>query len=645
VLFAVLTAAVLYGCEEADDRGSFAAVEEVILITDPESLSFNSTGLGEESQQILTIQNQSNVPATMIVTLSETPTPNDQNEEFAWAGNLDSELRNEVTLEGNQSRTLVLTYKPQDNFRDTGQIKIVYNNDKSIIIPIESNDISPDIDGPTRVIFGRVPGGGHAQKTIQIQNIGRAPLEMGQFFLSDEAAEFSFCFPQEGGSCLNVDAAGAYPSVLEYLETIQVMINYDPVDDGEDSTQLKIQSNDPDEQPFIIDLNANGAEPCIIVTNEDGLDFNTGFIGAISQRTLSITNCSPTKNLEISSIIMTSDSDEEYFIDALLGGLPDTIVTVGIEGTTSFVVNYAPDAEESNTGTIQILSNDDAKSPLLIPVLGRGSNNACPTAVGKAREVGTAQPLRNAIDTIPLTTIQFDAGDSFDPDTPDASDAIAAYEWTIIERPTDSTTRFVPNSSVRDPQLFLDLAGVYVIELRVFDQQNTPSCEAARINILATPDEDIHVQLVWETPGDPDQTDSGTGNGSDLDLHLLHPAGNWNEPPYDCFWRNIEPDWGNINEGSDNPSLDIDDTDGAGPENTNLNNPENITYRVGAFYFSDHNFGPSYATIRIFLSQVLVYEYRDKYIDHTGNFWDAATIEWGTSPRVNQIDQVYDGYP
>ena len=90
VLFAVLTAAVLYGCEEADDRGSFAAVEEVILITDPESLSFNSTGLGEESQQILTIQNQSNVPATMIVTLSETPTPNDQNEEFAWAGNLGS---------------------------------------------------------------------------------------------------------------------------------------------------------------------------------------------------------------------------------------------------------------------------------------------------------------------------------------------------------------------------------------------------------------------------------------------------------------------------------------------------------------------------------------------------------------------------
>ncbi len=635
----------LAGCSEDGGGGNFAAIEDVILLADPTSLTFNSTGLGEQSQQLITIINQSSVEATMRITLVEDPTPQDQKRELSWVGALADEFRNEVLLGGNQSRTLLLSYAPEDNFRDTGRVVIDYNDGRSITIPIETNEIAPDIDGPPRVLFGRVPAGGHGQKTISIQNVGRAPLEVGQFFLGDDAPEFSFCFPQGGEVCLEADATGAYPGTLQYLETIDVQLNYNPVDDGEDTTELKVQSNDPDEQPLTISLNANGEEPCILVSNEVLLDFGTGFIGGISQRTMTISNCSPTKALTVDSILMGGGSDEEFFVSSLPGGLPGTPLTLDIEGTASFVVNYAPVAEEVNQGTIEIVSNDVAKSPLSIPLNGRGSNNACPTPVATAREVGTARPPSSAIDTIPLATIQFDAGESFDPDSPDVSDAIIGYEWTIIERPTDSTTRFVPNGSDPAPTLFLDLAGVYVVELRVYDQQNTPSCETARVNILATPNEDVHVQLVWDTPGDPDQTDGGTGNGSDLDLHFLHPAGNWNEPPWDCFWRNIEPNWANINVQTDDPSLDIDDIDGAGPENVNLNNPENITYRVGAYYFSDHGFGPSYTSIRIFLSQVLVFEYRDKYLERTGSFWDISTIEWGPSPRVNQIDQVYDGFP
>lgn len=644
VLLAVLALPVLAGC--GDDGGSFAAVEQVELLVDPTSVTFTSQGLGETSQQVVTIFNQSGTQANLNIDLEEKTKADDQNREFGWGGDLGTLLKDEVLLQGGDSLTLVVTYTPADSVSDEGNIIINYNAGQRIVIPLATNEIAPDIDGPSRVIFGRVPAGGNAVRTVTIQNVGRAPLELQRMSLSSVTGEFTVCIPETANSdnCAGLMSPGAFPPVLEYLDTVDVRIRYEPVDDGEDSTTLLIESSDPDERPFLIDINANGAEPCITVTEENGVDFSSAFIGGVSSRTLTITNCSPNKELEVDSIRMTEDSDNEYYVEPIPHPLPNQTLTIGVGATSSFVLNYAPGAEASHTGTIEIISNDEAKSPLLIPVTGRGSTNSCPTPVAKAREVGTGTPFAPTVETIPLATIEFDGTESFDPDGSGGPDGISGYEWTILERPVDSTARLVPNATDEKPKLFLDLAGTYRIELRVYDTQNAPSCETALVNILATPNEDVHVQLVWDTPGDQDQSDSGVGRGSDLDLHFLHPLGTWNQQPWDTYWLNPSPNW-DTPASSDDPSLDIDDTDGAGPENINLNNPENVTYRVGAFYFADHNYGPSYATIRIFLAQVLVFEYRDKYLERTGKFWDVAAIEWGQAPRVNQIDQIYDGFP
>jgi hypothetical protein len=632
---------VLYlgGCGE--DSGSFAAVERVELLIDPITVTFASQGIGETSQQLITIINQSGVPANLNITLEEATQPDDQNREFGWGGALATILQEEIILDGGDSFSLIVTYTPADSIADTGNVIINYNGGQSRTIPLSTTQIVPDIDAPARLLFGRVPAGGTAQKTFTIQNVGRAALTLEGMSLNDNTGEFGACVARspDPEDCVALDAPGAYPDTLEYLGTVDIRISYAPFDDGEDTAIFLVESNDPDERPFLMDISANGAEPCITVTDETQVDFSNAFIGGVSSRTLTISNCSPTKELRVDSITLTEDSDAEYFIEPVPHPLPDAPLLVGIGETSSFVLNYAPGAEASNTATIELTSNDTAKSPLLIPVTGRGSTNSCPTPIAKAREVGTANPWAPALETIPLATIEFDAVESVDPDG-----RVAGYEWTIIERPVDSTARLVPNNMTVNPKLFLDLAGTYKLELRVFDDQGTSSCETARVNILATPDEDIHIQLVWDTPGDQDQSDSGVGKGTDLDLHFLHPSGTWNQQPWDAYWLNPSPNW-DTPAASDDPSLDIDDTDGAGPENMNLNNPENVTYRVGAYYFSDHNYGPSYATLRIFLAQVLVFEYRDKYLERTGKFWDAATIEWGQAPRVNQIDQIYDGFP
>ncbi len=625
-LFAAALSFSAVGCsDDGGDGGDFAAVEKVTLIADPQTITFESVSLNETSSKIVTVFNQSSATAQINFRIEESRTE-DLNREFDWDPAMRERLSKTVTLEGGESMQLIVTYTPRDNTSDSGSIVAEYNGGQSLVIQLETNEVSPDIDGPSRLIFGRVPANNTVTKTMVIQNVGRAPLKLNDMYLGQDAEEFSFCFPRGEGDdaqCLGIDEEGAYPETLEYLDTVQVRVTYSPTNDGEDSTEFIVESNDPIENPFSITISANGAEPCIIVSDENGIDFGASFIGGVSQRTITIQNCSPNKELEVSSIVMTPESDEQFFIDPadLPNPLPDELRVIDPEESASFVISYAPEAEAANQGSVQIRSNDAAKDPLTIPVTGRGSTNSCPTAVASARVQGDGGPALTQLETIPLATIQFDGTDSNDPDSPNG---IASYEWTIVERPADSTTRFVPNNSVANPSLFIDLAGRYTVQLRVYDQQNTASCEVAEVTILATPNEDIHVQLVWDT------------DGTDVDLHLLHPNGRWNASPYDCYWLNREPNWANVNASDDNPSLDIDDVDGFGPENINLDNPENVTYRVGVHYYSDHFLGASNATVRIWLASVLVYESGNRFMTD-GQFWDVATIDWGVSPSVNEI--------
>jgi len=164
------------------------------------------------------------------------------------------------------------------------------------------------------------------------------------------------------------------------------------------------------------------------------------------------------------------------------------------------------------------------------------------------------------------------------------------------------------------------------------------------------PPERLVVQLTWDTPGDLDQTDTGPGLGADLNIHLTEVDGvglDINEDSVGdgyytdgaCYWKNISPDWG-APGNANNPSLDIDDTDGAGPETINLDDPEDKTYRVGVDYYDDHGYGPSTATVRIFIDGNLSAEFTKEMM--AGGFWEVASVEFPTT-SITDIDTYMDG--
>lgn len=236
-----------------------------------------------------------------------------------------------------------------------------------------------------------------------------------------------------------------------------------------------------------------------------------------------------------------------------------------------------------------------------------------------------------------LSTALLDGTASYDPDNLDIPDAIVEYEWTLVSTPAGSATELVPSPSGKRANLFLDLAGSYTLELVVTDRDGLRS-EPTQITLDGLPFEDIHVELTWDT------------DDTDLDIHLIHQTSCsggdcFAVPPTDCFFQNPSPDWGPAGAVG-NPSLDLDELQGYGPENVNVDDPEagNQTYRVVVNYYADRGEGASTATVRIYLQGSLAYVGAQTLGD-TGDNWDVAEISW-PSGLVTDLGSVYDSnYP
>lgn len=631
--------------DEGDKKSNITEKEAASIQASPDAVGFPDVAIGASSISTVRISNAGQgLLRISSIELVEDTQSDGGGVEFqrgqSWANT--AEL---ATLE---FIDLTVVYSPLDQSPDTGKIIIKSNDPKNggvFEIPISTEDLAPNIYSNPNVVFQRVAPvtdetRNKTWQLTEVQNTGFAPLEISRAVVTG-SDDFSVSYPASAD--INADPATdgtSPPTILQPNETFPVRVFFNPADNNPSTADLIFFSNDPDSAQYAVKLQGNSGAPCIKLSREDEINFGEGGIGYANNKTITIENCSPTQDLNVSDISVTDDGGGVFSIKdgSLPAGLPADAAIIPPDNTASFVLTYTPEAEIVSNGELTVRSNDPAKANLKVPIVGKGTNNVCPQAIAQARLSDSPQ-YRQEIATIPLKTIQLDGTQSVD-----ANGRIASYEWTIIQRPPNSTARIDPTNTDPQPTLFLDLAGVYVIELIVYDEQGLASCnddETRRVTISAVPDEDIHVQLVWDTPSDPDQTDT---NGTDLDLHYLHPNGRWNAAPYDIFWRNNTADWG-APGAFDDPSLDIDDTDGSGPENVNHNNPESgLNYSVGIYYYADRGFGPSYATLRIYVQGTQRYEYRDQYMPNEVTFWRAAVISW-PGGQISAINNITNNFP
>lgn len=639
-LAVVLAAAMLVasGCSN-DKKEDFIDGDPPDMVTDVDSIVFVGIAQGSTDTQTLTVMNvgKGDLDIDSVKLVEETL--DDSGQEFQKGSN----WVNSLVLGQDEVLRISVDYTPGDKQPDNGHIELRTNDPKHpggiARIPLETPALAPRIYAKENITFRRVPPVNDSTRNkfwqlTEVQNIGQVPLNVTDLVLAPRDSDFSVSFPETTDMEADpADDAEEFDGQLEPGASFPVRVYFNPIDDQPSTAEIILYSNDPATPEYTVNLLGNSGSPCLQLSEEDEINFGEGAIGYANNKTVIVENCSASSDLTLSAIEVctfvddtTCDSAEPTFAlkeGSLPGDLPGADAILSPQQTSSFVLTYTPEDLSVSNGELMIASDDPAKSQLTLPIVGKGTDNQCPQAVAEASIAGVNR-WEHTLNTIPLKTVEFRSSSSIDPDG-----TIDRYEWNIVQRPPGSTARMTPSNAVAEPSLFLDLAGEYVIELKAFDDRGTESCgEQAIVTINATPDEDIHVQLVWDTPGDNDQTDRA---GTDVDLHFLHPNGTWNFAPWDIYWSNPTADWGAPGDERDDPSLDIDDIDGAGPENVNLDGPEDgIEYNVGVYYFADNGYGPSYATVRIFIGGIQQYE-KEQLLSQTDEFWHVGTISWPTT--------------
>jgi hypothetical protein len=217
--------------------------------------------------------------------------------------------------------------------------------------------------------------------------------------------------------------------------------------------------------------------------------------------------------------------------------------------------------------------------------------------------------------------VTFSGASSYDP-----GGTRLTYDWTLRSKPAGSSAT-MPNGQASAPDrtgFVADQAGTYVARLIVTNTSGIAS-DPCDVTLDVVPGEELWVEMFWSQ------------SGEDMDLHLIRGTGNL-RTNQDCYYGNCLRgglDWGP--GGADgNPSLDLDDIRGTGPENVNISAPENTTYHVWVHDFpSSVRNSATDVTVNVYLGGVL--EFTDtRAISGEDTETEFAEIDWaaGTVRRV-----------
>lgn len=519
----------------------------------------------------------------------------------------------------------------------------IYSNDLDTPIydvQVVAQQLEPQIhvvpSAEEKLIFGQVDEGASLKRPVVVTNTGDLPLEISKISLVASGD-----FQLTSASTLNL------PLSLTNEDRLDLNVTFTPTASGRAEGNLVFTTNDPNHPTYTLPIVANSDSPClriqpVIVEFKPSVSVET-----TATREVTLESCSDVE-LSISGIQMASGDDA--FSYKVRGD--DRPLKNGESATMT--ISYTPEREGTNKAEFVVMSNDPLQPNATITVMGTASSNQCPTAVARAR-MSSASDWARSVDAAPLDTIIFDGSLSHDEESTTLN-----YYWNIKSAPKDSTSKLAMDNE--KATLFADLAGEYVVCLNVEDSAGMMSCNEDCLKVTATPRETLHMQLVWSTPGD---ATPGDDDGTDLDLHFVRllqgsdaestttrpEKGTWGDKGSaelldgsDVYFENREPVWFVEGFGNELPSLDIDDKDGEGPENINLDNPSPCSwYAIGVHYYNDYAFGPSYATVRVYVSGKARFEKPNILLSQSGGFKQVALLHWdGSTARIYESIYAYD---
>jgi hypothetical protein len=490
-------------------------------------------------------------------------------------------------------------------------------------------ELSPNIDvDPREVDLGAVVTAVDHTFVVTVGNRGSGALSIADVSVDPDDAGFTV-----SAAPTQVVAGGAEEIALRFRIEAP----------GTAAADLVIRSNDEDEGTLRVPLQAEGGQARLFVS-PNPVSFGRVNEGAGSAGTLSVAN-DGLDALAITDVAFVDDvgfvADRSGLADVLLPGEAGQVV-ISLAPNAAMVA-AAGGAELVDRLRFQTSVGDE-------DVTVTANVNLAPVAVAVERDSRRSN-IRVGVGDI----VFVDGSDTTDPE----GDAIS-YFWSVPTRPEGSITAVIGQGQALT-RVTPDVIGAYVVRLRATDALGAFS----EADLLMNP-RDLALALRWAPAPDApcrafsaEQCAAFTESErrarccgqSDLDLHLIAPGGvlgdtgscpascedvafcfeesdahvdTCRQTGLDCSFANRRPEWGAIGR-DDDPSLDIDDVAGAGPEIITLDNPADGSYRVVVHYCQDRIGEATDARLTVFDQGVVIFETPQQRIAE-GQAWLSAVL-------------------
>lgn len=459
------------------------------------------------------------------------------------------------------------------------------------------NRVYPDITvTPTSLEFGEVPALYGQTAEVTIINAGLDELDIERIDVVSDP-----------GSVFSVDQQG--PLVLQNDEQLVMHVVFQPETYVDYTGSITIWSDDEEEGQFIIPMSGTGvyAPTPDIALSPQVIDFGSVTPPLFSYGTMQIVN-------EGGASVTLGTLEQSGSSTFTLVGEDPSGYNIPAGQSLTLVYLYTPLDEEGDNGTVTIPSDDPDEPEVTLTLLGNGGGDFdYPDA-----EIDCPSPIE------PRRTVTLDGTGSSDP-----NGLSLTYQWAIDGTPSGSAVSGLTDDTSSVAYLLTDVAGEYEVSLVVTNSDGVSSAPA-RCKMDAIPEEDLHVELSWNTAN------------ADLDLHLMTSEGKFFAEPYDCNFCNQTPDWGTALDAVDDPSLDLDARWGYGPENINIDAPVDDDYQILVHYYDDNGDDTVVATVKVWSYGIEVYE--GSYAMSRDWVWQPGDINWPEG-TVGVRDEYWDNSP
>ncbi len=257
-----------------------------------------------------------------------------------------------AVLDPGDSTTVTVTYTPTDMTADVGEIEIPSNdpdeNPATLLLAGQHEPI-PDIEvDPLSVDFGTVDVGTTSSDQVLVSNVGTGDLQVdmpvltGSTDFAISAAQFPISIPAGGAEI--------------------VLVDYSPSDFTDDTGEITITSDDPDEPTVVVALLGAHVPAPDIDLQPTSLQFGQVMVGYDLTLSADITNVG-TADLVLGTLAVVGTSEYTLTVD------PSGMV-LAPGNATALYVTYTPVDSGSDVATVEIPSNDPDENPVYLDLNG-----------------------------------------------------------------------------------------------------------------------------------------------------------------------------------------------------------------------------------------------------------------------------------